>query len=169
MSRNDWTIVRLQKAHRRDVFDCGSDELDQYLHRFARQNEQTGFGRTYVAVFPNEVVVRGYYTLTTSAVERGSMPDEARKGLPRYPVPTARIARLAADKSVRGLGLGRELLMDAIYRIIQAADEIGIHAVEVDAKDTTAHSFYEKYGFISLLDDPGHMFLSIEIAKRAFS
>lgn len=169
MSRNDWAIVRLQKSHRRDVFDCGVDELNQYLRRFARQNEQTGFGRTYVAVFPNEVVVRGYYTLTTSAVERGSLPDKARKGLPRYPVPTARIARLATDSSMRGLGLGRDLLMDAIYRITQAADEVGIHAVEVDAKDAKARSFYEKYGFLSLLDNPLHMFLSIKTAKHAFS
>lgn len=169
MSRDDWSIVRLQKAHRRDVFDCGSDELRQYLRRFARQNEKTGFGRTYVAVLPDEVVVRGHYTLTTSAVERGSLPDDAKRGLPRYPVPTARIARLATDKPVRGLGLGRDLLMDAIYRITQAADEIGIHAVEVDAKDATARSFYERYGLIALLDQPRHMFLSIKTAKRAFS
>lgn len=167
MSRSDWTIVRLQKIHRRDAFGCGSDELNEYLRKFARQNEQRGFGRTYVAVFPDEVLVRGYYTLTTSAVERESMPDDPRKGLPRYPVPTALIARLAVDDSVRGLGLGRELLMDGIYKIVQAADEIGIHAVEVDAKDGTARAFYEKYGFASLRDDPRHMFLSIKAAKRA--
>ena len=97
------------------------------------------------------------------------MPDDERKGLPRYPVPTALIARLAVDTSAQGRGLGRELLMDGISRIVHAADEIGIHAVEVEAKDRKAHSFYEKYGFASLLDDPQHMFLSIKVAKRAFS
>lgn len=162
-------IVRLQKAHRRDVFDCGYNKLNEYLRRFARQNEQSGFGRTYAALLPNEVVVRGYFTLATSMVERSSLAEEARKGLPRYPVPTVCIARLAVDKSMQGQGLGRELLMDAIFRITQAADAIGIHAIEVDAKDDRGRSFYEKYGFASLLDEPRHLFLSIRTAKRAFA
>ena len=169
MRRDDWTIVRLRKGHRRDSFDCGVVDLNQYLQRFARQNDQIGFGRTYVAVFPGETIVRGFYTLSTSSVEHESIPDEQRRRLPRYPVPTALIAKLAVATTLQGSGLGRELLMNGIYRIVQAADEIGIHAIEVDAKDPSARSFYDRYGFISLLDEPRHMFLSIKVAKRVFS
>ncbi len=169
MARDDWRIVRLQKTHRRDAFDCGSDDLNEYVRRFARQNDRKDISRVYVAVYPDEVLVRGYYTLSNSAVEHESMPEEERKKLPRYPVPTVLIGRLAVDKSAQGLGLGRELLMDGLSRILQAADQIGIHAVEVQAKDDSARAFYAKYGFVSLLDDDRHMFLSVKAAKRAFS
>jgi GNAT superfamily N-acetyltransferase len=166
---DDWQIVRLVKEHRRDAFDCGADDLNQYLRRFARQNGNKGLGRSYVAVLPGETVVRGYYSLTTSAVACESIPEEARKKLPRYPVPTALISRLAVDRSMQGRGLGRDLLMDAIYRVIQAADSIGIYAVEVDAKDGAARTFYGRYGFASLLDHERHMFLSLAAARRAFA
>lgn len=161
-------IVRLEKAHRRDVFDCGVSELNDYLRKFARQNDRRGIGRAYVAVCPGEALVRGYYTLATSSVAHTSMPDALRQQLPRYPVPTVLIARLAVDATMQGQGLGRELLMDACYRTLQAADEIGILAIEVSAKDDRARTFYEKYGFRPLLDQPRHMFLSIRAAKRAF-
>jgi len=169
MARDDWQIVRLHKTHRRDAFDCGSQELNEYVRRFARQNDRKGIARVYVAVYPSEVLVRGYYTLSNSAVEHESMPEQTQKRLPRYPVPTVLIGRLAVDNSVKGLGLGRDLLMDGLYRVLKAADQIGIHAVEVDAKDDNARSFYAKYGFVSLLDDDRHMFLSVRVAKRAFS
>jgi GNAT superfamily N-acetyltransferase len=166
MAADDFRILRLQKAHRRDAFDCGADELNDYLRRFARQNDRKGIGRAYVAVRGDEFLVRGYYTLACSAVGDASMPTQDR--LPRYPVPTVLIARLAVDESVQGQGLGRELLMDAIYRVVRAAEEVGIVALEVLAKGDAAQRFYERYGFASLLDEPRHMFLALEAAKRAF-
>lgn len=165
---DNWQIVTLTKSHRRDSFDCGDDELNEYLRKFARQNSDKGFGRTYVAVLPDERVVRGYYSLTSSAVACETLPENARNKLPRYPVPTALISRLAVDTSTQGQGLGQELLMDSIYRVLQVADEIGIYAIEVDAKDNAARSFYGKYGFASLLDYKRHMFLSLKVARRAF-
>ena len=168
MARDNWQIVRLQRAHRRDTFDCGSSELNEYIRKFARQNDQKGIGRVYVAVYPDEMIVRGYYTLSTSAVEHKTMPEAARKKLPRYPVPTALLGRLAVDESAKGLGLGRELLMDALHRILTASEEVGIHAVEVDAKNRGARAFYAKYGFEPLLDDERHMFISIKAVRKAF-
>lgn len=168
MRADEIEVVRLRKTHRRDPFDCGAAELNQYLRKFARQNDRRGIGRTYVAVVRGEALVRGYYTLSTSSISHAAMPDPLRRQLPRYPVPTVLIARLAVDTAMQGEGLGRELLMDACYRTLRAADEIGILAIEVVAKNEQARSFYEKYGFGALLDQPQHMFLSIRAAKRAF-
>ena len=165
---DNWQIARLNKNHRRDSFDCGDSELNEYLRKFARQNRDKGLGRTYVALLPSENVVRGYYSLTTSTVACETMPEKTRKKLPRYPVPTALISRLAVDIASQGRGLGQELLMDGIYRVLQAADAIGIYAIEVDAKDDAALTFYGRYGFASPLDDERHMFLSLKAAKRAF-
>ena len=59
------------------------------------------------------------------------------------------------------LGLGRLLLLDALERIVGAADSIGIHAIEVWAKDEQTKGFYAKYGFVPLVDDPLHLYLAI--------
>lgn len=161
-------VVELDKLHRRDAFDCGVPELNDYLRKFARQNSKSGLARTYVAVMPGESLVRGYYSLSSSAVACSSLPEAARKKLPRYPVPTILIGRLAVDNSMQGKGLGQELLMDALSRIVRAAEVIGVHAIEVHAKDASARKFYAPYGFASLIDDKHHLYLSIAAVKKAF-
>jgi hypothetical protein len=46
--------------------------------------------------------------------------------------------------------------------------QIGIYAVEVKAIDGKAESFYAKYGFTCLADDPLHMYLSIKDISSLF-
>jgi hypothetical protein len=41
------------------------------------------------------------------------------------------------------------------------ADQLGIHAVEVDAIDHHASAFYQKYGFVLLLDNSLHLYVPI--------
>jgi predicted N-acetyltransferase YhbS len=57
------------------------------------------------------------------------------------------LARLAVDRSVQGQRLGKGLLKDAILRVIQAADIVGVRGILVDATDDAARVFYERYGF----------------------
>ncbi|HEU0167301.1 MAG TPA: GNAT family N-acetyltransferase, partial [Chloroflexota bacterium] len=51
------------------------------------------------------------------------------------------------DLRFQGQGLGSALLKDALLRAARAADEIGVRAVLVHARDTNARVFYEKYDF----------------------
>jgi ribosomal protein S18 acetylase RimI-like enzyme len=44
--------------------------------------------------------------------------------------------------------------MDALRRALEASREVASVAVVVDAKDENAASFYRRYGFISLADQP---------------
>ncbi len=169
MTRDDWQIQGLARSHRRDAFDCGSEDLNTYIRKYAWQNSKHDVCRVFVATYPEEELIRGFYTLSSSSVGHQDLPEDARKRLPRYPIPTALIGRLAVDHSAQGRGLGRELLMDGLYRVVRASEELGIHAIEVDAKDSKAQAFYAKYGFASLLDEPRHMFLSLKAAKKAFS
>ena len=91
--------------------------------------------------------VPGFYTLSALAIDLGSLPEELSRKLPRHPVPCALIGRLAIDQSVRGHGLGRMLLADAIKRTMSASGILAIHAVIVDAKTNAAKQFYEGFGF----------------------
>jgi GNAT superfamily N-acetyltransferase len=66
---------------------------------------------------------------------------------------------------MQGQGLGGDLLVDALRRVQFLADEIGIRAVEVDAIDDAARRFYERNGFVPLLDNPRHLFLPVRVIR----
>lgn len=162
-----FVVEALTRSHQREGFDCGEPALNAYLLRFARQNQDRGLGRTYVALPRGESRVVGYYTLAAGSVAFSNLPEHLRQRLPRYPVPAAHLGRLATSLSVRGQGLGEVLLVDALQRTLRAADELGIAALEVWAKTERARSFYEKYGFEPLIDDRLHLYLPLETARGA--
>ena len=162
-----WIIEKLSKGHDRKSFDCGVSELDEYLRRFARQNEAAGISQHFVALgSPRSHEVHGYYALSAGAVAFDNVPKGLRKRLPRYPVPVAHLGRLAVDRSAAGQGLGEHLLMGALARTLRAADDIGIHAVEVVAINDAARAFYLKYGFHPLKDDRHHLYLPMSTVKK---
>lgn len=160
--KHTFAIEPLNAAHDKEVFDCGEESLNQFLQKYAGQNARKGFGRTFVAVLPSETIVRGFYTLSASSVEFENFQEK----LPRYPIPTAHLGRLGVDQSMQGQGLGALLLIDALSRTNRAADELGIYAVELFALTENARSFYQKFGFEELLDDPLHLYLPMKTIRQ---
>lgn len=157
-----YIIVPLSSAHDRVTFDCGEPSLNDFLKRYARQNDEKGLGRTFVAVLPDAPRIYGYYTLSSGAVKSETVPEK----LPRYPTPVALLGRLAVDESTKGQGLGKILLLDALRRVLPLAEQLGIFAVEVQAISPQAKSFYLKYGFTPLLDDEMHMYLTLKDIRK---
>ena len=151
-------IEALRRDHDRNNFSCGVPSLDDYLKRFARQNDEKGISRAFVLVGEGETKIRGYYTLSASSVRFENLPERA---LPHYPIPTALLGRLAVDSTYKGQKLGAYLLLDALRRVVMLSENLGLFAVEVVALDDEARSFYLKFGFTSLLDDPLHLYLSL--------
>ncbi len=157
----EWNVELLAKRHQRDKFDSGEPELDDFLRRYARQNQQENIGRTWVATKPGSNEIAGFYTLTVASVSRDQFDEKHVRKVPRYPVPVAHLGRLAVARNARGQGLGAHLLMHALEQILRVSYVIGVFAVEVRAKHVTARRFYEKYGFVRLKDDPLHLYLPI--------
>jgi ribosomal protein S18 acetylase RimI-like enzyme len=164
-----WEIVPLSRAHERTGFDCGDPALGAFLARYARQNQDRGISRTYVATRPGEARVVGYLTLSTGAVEVRDIPEAERRRLPRHPVPVVHLGRLAVDRSVAGQGLGERLLVEALRIALRASESVGAFAVEVVAKNEAARAFYAKYGFVPLDDDRLHLYLPMGTIRRALS
>jgi predicted GNAT family N-acyltransferase len=162
-------IQPLQSKHDRGEFDCGVEALNAWLQQTAQQHSRKGISRTFVAV--DEAAqqrILGFYSLTASEAESPSLPDELRKKLPRK-VPIVLLGRLARATSMRGKALGELLLVDALRRIVNAAQEVGIAAILVDAKDEAAARFYEKFGFVRLPDTPDRLIMSISTARTALA
>ncbi len=96
-----------------------------------------------------------------------NLPADLAKGIPRYPAPAMRIGRLAVDRSAQGAGLGGGLLRHALYRAVELSREVGTCIILVDAIDENAKRFYEKYGFVSLIDLPLSLVLPMETIVAA--
>ena len=127
-------------------FDCGADELNRFIERYAYQSQQSQGARTYVSL-SEDGKLAGYYTLAYGSVENEEVPERTRKGLARHDVPVMVLARLAVAREFQGAGLGKQLLRDALLRTLQAAEIAGLRAVVVHAKDENAKRFYERYRF----------------------
>jgi GNAT superfamily N-acetyltransferase len=160
-------VEKLRAEHGVEGFDCGREELNRYLLRYAWANQQAGAAQTYVGLVESAVV--GYYTLAVGQVTREEAPERLAKGLARHPVPIMLLARLAVSSSWQGQGVGKALLRDAMQRTIQAADIAGIRAFAVHAKDDKAKRFYEKFDFIPSPTDPMHLFVLLKDVRRIVS
>jgi GNAT superfamily N-acetyltransferase len=153
----------LTAAHDVAGFDCGAAALNDYLKRFALQNQQNQSARTYVAARDQRVV--GYYTLAAGSVRREETPARVAQGLAAHPVPVILLARLAVDKGEQGKGVGAGLLKDALLRAVQAADIVGCRAVLVHAKDEAARRFYLRFGFEPSPVEQLHLYLLMKDIK----
>ena len=122
-------------------FHCGKPSLDEWLTRFALINQSTGMSTAFVTLFGGQIVA-GYYALATGGVAHESAPGRISKGVPKHAIPVVILARLAVHEDHQGQGIGRALLRDALGRVNAAADEIGIRALIIHAKDEEAKAFY---------------------------
>jgi GNAT superfamily N-acetyltransferase len=157
-SQPEFIIESLTKAHDLSSFDCGAASLNEWLQRFAWQNQQADAARVYVAHRRDDVVA-GYHSLTASSVRRDDAPARVAKGLANHPIGVALLGRLAVDLRQKGRGLGRALLLNALMRTAQAADTIGMRAMLVHAIDDDAKRFYLHFNFEVAPVDPMHLML----------
>ena len=157
-------FVKLRRDHYTEEFDCGRDELNRYLTRYAWPNQRPGASQTYVGLVDDVIV--GYHTLAMGQVTYEKAPGRIIKGLAKHPVPIMLLARLAVDRRWQGHGVGKALLKDAMLRTLQAADIAGIRCIAVHAKDDQAIAFYQKFDFIPSPTDPLHLFLLLKDVRR---
>jgi GNAT superfamily N-acetyltransferase len=156
-------ITPLTGSHDRKGFDCGRPELNGWLQQVARQHQEKGLSKTFVAT-TNDLpsTIRGFYTLTLAELENRFLPAPLRRKMPRR-VPGVRLGRLAVDRSCQKKGLGELLLIDALSRTHRITTEAGGIGLFVDALDQHAAGYYLRFGFTALPDSPLVLFLPAEI------
>lgn len=133
----------LTEHHDLEPFTSGVESLDTWLKRRALKNQLSGASRTFVVCEGQRVVA--YYALASSAVAVADTSGRFRRNMPDL-IPVVVLGRLAVDRSYQGKGIGRALVRDAGYRVVQAADAIGIRGLVVHALSPEAKAFYEAVG-----------------------
>jgi GNAT superfamily N-acetyltransferase len=160
-----FAIAELAAHHDRSDFDCGEPALNQFLQRLARQQSARDFSKTYVASQPHSAKILGFYAISSGAIDFANWPQALR--LPRYPVPVARIGRLAVDRRLQGQVIGSVLLSHAVNLVLLLSERIGLYAVVVDAKNEAAAALYVRHGFDRFPDQPLVLFLTLDRARQA--
>jgi GNAT superfamily N-acetyltransferase len=160
-------VEKLRRDHAVEGFDCGRAQPNDYLLRYAWQNQQAGAAQTYVGVVGNAIV--GFHTLAVGQVTFDDAPQRLTKGLARHPVPIVLLARLAVDRRWQNQGVGKAMLKDAMLRTLQAADIAGVRALAVHAKDDEARRFYEHFDFVPSPSDSMHLFVLLKDVLRIVS
>lgn len=161
-------ISKLARTFDRNAFDCGVASLGSFLREHAVRHMEQNVDTTYVLHNRGETGILGYYTISMSHIDLHHLPEKRRKQLPRHPVPAAIIGRLAVSTAHQGKHYGMYLLVDAVRRITRLSEEIGVHAIEVDAIDERARECYQRFGFIGLEDDINHLYLPMSTVIAAF-
>ncbi len=156
-------LVRLDgRRHDRNGFDCGVSALNHYLRSQAAQHHRSGIATTHVLCDDSAPArILGFYSLAAAQVQLGDLSPADQQRLPRYPIPAARLARLAVALSEQRRGLGAALLQDAVKRCLDLRTQIGVRLLVVDAKDPEAAGFYASFGFRPTAERALTLYLSL--------
>ncbi len=142
--------------------------MDDWLARFAWVNQRAGMTRVYVSERDGQVAA--FYALSTGGVEPGRAPARVVKGVARHEVPVILLTRLAVDIRWQGHGLGRAMLRDALLRVANLSEEVGVRALLIHCADDSARGFYLACAeFEPSPTDPLHLFLLAKDLRRALA
>lgn len=143
----------LTDKHNLSGFDCGIDDLNNWLIKKALKNQKRNNIRVYVVSDCKSEKVVGYYAIAMGSVKREGAISLLKRNSPN-PIPMVVLARLGVDVCFHSHGIGAGLLKDCILRSIQAMNVIGGAGILVHAIDNSAKLFYERFGFVVSPFDP---------------
>ncbi len=163
------------QKHDRAAFSCGTVRLDNFLKRTARKHQAGDFTRVWVATESGQTGILGYYALNAHALQGNDLPVHLTKNAPRLGgIPAVYLSMIAVDRRYQGQGVGRILLADALNRVADAADQVGLKAVVLDVIEDggaeiteSRRAFYAAMGFQPFPSRPLRMFISIETVRKA--
>ena len=165
-----FSIEPLAKYHNREEFSCGNEELDRYFKIAASQDRKRNIAVPYVIVNLENTQIIGYYTLSMTSVYLGELPNSIVKKLPKYPlIGVTLIGRLAVNNNYQGMGWGKLLVMDALYKSLEASKQVASFAVVVDAIDERAVKFYQRFDFQAFPEQPFKLFRTMKNIDQAFA
>lgn len=161
------------ERHDRTGFSCGVEAVDNYFKKTAGKLVSAGNVRLFVMVNTDGHLI-GFYAINAHAVDYRDLPSRFARNRPGHgSIPAAFVAMIGRDQRYSGQGFGSDLLVDALRRITQAADVIGLAVVLLDVLDcgnpertARRQSLYQSYGFQPLPSNPARLYLPLATVRN---
>jgi GNAT superfamily N-acetyltransferase len=154
-------LEQLRRNHPRRSFHSGQQSVDDWLATKALQHQTKHLSATKVLI-DDRGAIAGYYTLAPAQIDFSDLPAELSRRLPHRMLPAAVLAWLGVNGTYQGLGLGSQLLGQALRDCWEGGRVFPFVLVILDCVDNEAKSFYKKYGFAELPGQPYRLFLSAQ-------
>lgn len=155
MMDSRFQIHKLAETEKVSYFDCGDDDLNDFILNEASLYRKAKLAVTYVVIDVNRNEVVAYFSLANDKVSVAEFNNRTEfnrfrkkrfvneKRIKGYPA--VKLCRLAVAKSARGLHLGT-FLIDFIKSFFVDDNKTGCRFITVDAY-LDAIDFYVKTGF----------------------
>jgi predicted N-acetyltransferase YhbS len=159
-----WVSGGLRDHHRLDEFDCGEEGLNRWLKESARRADKQDTARVYVWTARDDDRVVAYFAITPTQIDRAE-DGISKSAAVLDRVPAFMIAKLAVDESIQHQGNGRDLVLDAIGRIVGVAQLGGGRLIVVDAISDETAGFYRSLDFIPVHNVTNRLYMKVETAR----
>ena len=148
----DCTVTRLTTETELKCFDCGDDDLNDFLNKDAKNYLASLLAVTYL--IKTETKIIAYFSLSNDRITRydvdktewnklsRSVANEKRK----RSYPSVKVGRLAVDKTLAGFGFGKHILYYIKKTYANNLQQAGCRFITVDAYANVTN-FYERNGF----------------------
>lgn len=166
---DNFELIRVEGGMEIPPFDCGDDDLNDYLANDVFDYRKKLLSVTNMIVDKSQNVVVAFYSVSNDKVrfedikKQFKTPSQATKFWKKFipnskgkiDIPAVKIGRLGVRVNFSGQGIGSDI-MDFIKISFTASNKTGCRFITVDAytKEPTI-KFYEKNGFSFLLQETG--------------
>jgi GNAT superfamily N-acetyltransferase len=151
MKRVDLSNIKIKTLTEEDLsyldfFDCGDDDLNEFIREDAIDHIKGKVAVTYLATYNERPL--GYFCISMFAIkpEEEAMEILNEKGKRYNLFPALIIGRLGVDKTYERSGVGTEMIKTTFGLALELSEKVGCRFIVVDAYNK-AVSFYEKNGF----------------------
>lgn len=124
---------KLLPVHDLQGFNCGNEDMTDFLVSDALRYQEMRVSTTYVFVRKGTVAPLAYVTLCCDSLRLTEDEKEEEDIICGYPIPAVKIARLGVHLEMQRRGLGAAVLEYAIGLAAVVSEYVGCRFVTVDA------------------------------------
>ena len=158
MNKEDILLRRLEENDTVSKFDCGDEDLNDFIFGDAMLYFKVRLATSYVLEDKNSKDTIGYFSLAHDRISLTDFPSNSAynrfrkqffaQGKMFKSYPALKICRLATDKKYHGKGIGT-MMVNMIIASYKSNNKAGCRFITVDAY-ADALPFYYKQGFVPL-------------------
>ncbi len=161
------------EKHDRTAFSCGVEQVDNFFKKTANKLAKADNLRLWVMTTEDGDLV-GFYGVNAHSVDYQDLPAKYARTRPGHgSIPAAYISMIGVDGRFQGQGFGGDLLVDALARLAQASEAVGIAVAILDVLDcgdseavARRVALYRGYGFEAFPSKPLRLFLPMSTIRK---